>query len=152
MKCTYKLLNDGQGVILTRQPALLDGDLEVTFVDAPEGSIALFEAEGINCYRELENRGTCIVPRRILNGTVEVSITCYNGTVTPERWRCEGLIATALSNGTVILAPDDNNLPLEVVNLKIANHKLREDYAELEEKFNKLSDTFTSMMEGYDLT
>ncbi len=152
MEYAYRLLNDGQGVILTRQPIPIDSDLEMTFVGAPVGAIALFKAEGTNCYRELEVGGSCLVPRRILNGAIQVSVTYYNGTVAPQRWRCEGLMATTLANGAVILVPDDNNLPLEVVNVKIAYHKLREDYAELEEKFNKLSNTFTSMMEGYDLT
>lgn len=152
MEYAYRLLNDGQGVILTRQPILIDSDLEVMFVGAPAGAIALFKADGTSCYRELKDGGSCFVPRRILNGTAEVSVTCYNDTVSPRRWSCESLIATVLANGAVVLAPDDNNLPLEVVNLKIANHKLREDFAELEERFNKLSNTFTSMMEGYDLT
>ena len=122
MECTYKLLNDGQGVILTRQPDVLEGDLVVTFSGAPAGAVALFKAGGTTCYRELEAGGSCLVPRRILNGTIQVSVTCYNGTVTPQRWKCENLIASALPNGTVILAPDDNNLPLEVVNVKIAYH------------------------------
>lgn len=153
MEYTYKLLNDGAGVVLTRQPEILEGDLIVTFLDAPVGAVALFKSgEDTECYRELSGAGSCLVPRRMLKGTVEVSVTCYDGTVAPQRWCCESLIANTLPNGTVVLMPDDNNLPLEVVDLKIANHKIREDFAELEEKFNKLSDTFTSMMEGYDLT
>lgn len=145
-------MNDGQGVILTRQPNVLEGDLVVTFSGAPAGAIALFKTDGANCYRELEGGASCLIPHHILNGAIQVSVTCYNGTVTPQRWHCEGLVATTLANGAVILAPDDNNLPLDVANVKIAYHKLREDFAELEGKFNKLSDTFTSMMEGYDLT
>lgn len=152
MNYEYKLLNDGQGVILSRQPEILEGDQIVRFSGAPSGAVVLFETKNESCYRKLEKDGYCLVPHRVLNGVVKVNVTCYNGTVTPQRWGCESLIANTLPNGTVVLMPDDNNLPLEVANLKIANHKLREDFAELEEKFNKLSDTFTSMMEGYDLT
>ena len=42
MRYEYKLLNDGQGVILTRQPGAVDGDLIVSFDGAPDGAVALF--------------------------------------------------------------------------------------------------------------
>lgn len=146
----YRLLNDGQGVILTRQPKTVDGDLRVTFRGAPDGAVALFASGDVKCFRTISD-GACEVPRNLLGGAVSVSVICYDGTVRPRGWTCEGIFVTKLESGKLLVAPDDNNLPLEVVNLKIANHELREDLAELEEKFNKLSEKFTSMMEGYDL-
>lgn len=152
MRYEYKLLNDGQGVMLTRQPVELKGDLAVSFFGAPPGAVASFKAEGgAKCYRELKG-GTCLVPRRLLKGSVEVSVVCYDETVSPRSWTCERLVVTTLESGVTMIAPDDNNLPSEVTNLKIAHQQLREDFVRLEEKFNKLSEKFTSMMEGYDLT
>lgn len=152
MKYEYKLLNDGQGVILTRQPIELNGDLAVNFFGAPPGAVALFKAgEGSKCYRELKG-GACIVPCSLLKGTVDVSVVCYDETIRPRSWTCERLVATTLEHGSTIIAPDDNYLPSEVTGLKIADHQLREDFKRLEEKFNNLSEKFTSIMEGYDLT
>ena len=150
MRYEYKLLNDGQGVILTRQPRVLDGDMELSFVGAPDGAVALFVRGSDRCFRTIES-GACTLPRAMLGGILEVSVTCYDGTVEPKSWKCEGIVVTVLKSGELLISPDDNNLPLEVVNLKIANHELREDYAELEKKFNKLNERFASMMEGYDL-
>lgn len=146
----YKLLNDGQGVILTRQVCAVNGDLSVKFNGAPYGAVALLSSEEGKCLRTLY-RGECLVPQRIISGTVEVSVVAYDGTVNPKSWKCESLSATRLENGELLIAPEDGNLSLEVANLKLSNHSLREDLSALEKKFDKLSEKFTSMMEGYDL-
>lgn len=150
MRYEYKLLNDGQGVTLTRQPGVVDGDLIVSFDGAPDGAVALFARGSDRCFRTIES-GACTLPKTMLCGTLDVAVICYDGSVDPKSWKCEGLCVTVLKSGELLITPDDNNLPLEVANLKIASHKLREDYAELEKKFKILSEKFTSMMEGYDL-
>lgn len=146
----YKLLYDGKGVILSRQPMIVDGDVEVKFDGAPDGAVALFVCGKDKRFRTIES-GVCTLPKDMLSGSIEVSVINYDGTVNPHRWTCEGLFADTLKSGEIIISPDDNNLPAEVAGLKIANHKLNDQLAELERKFKILSEKFTSMMEGYDL-
>ena len=146
----YRLLNDGCGVILTRQPEIISEELAITFTGAPDGAVAIFSHNGTSHYREL-NEGCCVLSVPFLTGEISVRVIHYNGSARPPSWSCEGIIAKDYHGG-VLVAPDDNNLPLEVTRLKIANHELRDGLTDLEKKYTQLYEKLNSLMEGYDLT
>ena len=41
MKMEYRLLDNGKGIMLTRQPEFISGDLYISFTGAPEGATAI---------------------------------------------------------------------------------------------------------------
>lgn len=148
----YKLLDIGVGVILTRQPEILSGEISVSFVNAPEGATAIFEEKaGDSFYRELSSDGTCSLPPSI-SGEVRVSVAVFSGVARPKRWICEEFKVCKEQNGCILVAPNDMNLPQTVVELRLENEAIREELKNTNEKYNKLYEALEKIMEGYDLT
>ena len=56
-----------------------------------------------------------------------------------------------IPSGEVIICPNDSNLPLEFVKLKIENEELRADNKKLHERLDELDARLTKIMEGYDI-
>lgn len=146
----YRLLNDGCGVILTRQPELAADEITITFSGAPDGAVAIFSSDTDSYYRVLSD-GCCSISISLIHDELEVCVTHYDGSARPRRWTCEGIRAISVSDGKIIL-PNDSNLPQEVARLKESDHTLREEFAALKAELKRLEEKFTSMMEGYDLT
>lgn len=146
----YKLLNGGFGVLATRKHFITEGDVPVHFEGAPDTAVAVIESPCGTSYRTLNN-GDTEIPYSILSGNVDIRVVVYDGSVSPKTWKCEGLCATDLSVGSRIVVPNDENLPEVVRELKRAHDALHGEFVALEQKFERLNERFTSMMEGYDL-
>ena len=151
MKMQYKLLDNGEGVILTRQPALISGDLYVDFSGAPSGATAIFESGDDSIYRLLDGE-TCDVPVDKLNGAVKVTVVLLDGSARPRKWACEELLAEKQQSGGTLISPNDMNLPQRFVELKLENEAIRQAQDRLEERVKDIEDRLENLLEGYDLT
>lgn len=148
----YKLLDNGVGVIITRQPTVIKDRLSVSFIDAPSDATAIFEnACGITYYCEL-TEGNCEIDLSNLIGRIRVTVAILNDLKTCLRWACEDLILSNLENGDVLVCPNDMDLPQKVTTLMIENAEIRRANMLLNEKLRELDAKFARIMEGYDLT
>lgn len=151
MLMEYKLLNNGDGIIVTREPELVSDMLNISFTGAPENATAIFERrDGESAYRALSD-GLCGIGSDWLNGSIKVMVAVLDGSMQSQRWFCEGIRVQRLRDGSVLLYPDDIDtqrkiakLQEEVSDLKAAKKELSDKYAELEKKFDKL-------LQGYDI-
>lgn len=150
MKMVYKLLNNGSGVILTRQPEIAESALFVHFTGVPTNATAIFTLEsGESYYRPLSD-ASCSLPVANLRGAIKVTVAVLDKTPL-RRWICEEFKADKLKEGTLI-APNDMNLPQTVVDLRLENEDLRLTCRKLEEMYKEISDKLEKIMEGYDFT
>lgn len=145
----YKLLDNGTGIILTRQPEIVSDMLYISFDGAPRDATAIITANGSSIYRLLED-GMCSIPASA--GIVAVGIAELDGSAKPRRWICEGLKAEPLKDGQTLYAPNDGNLPETVAKLRLENQAIRESLSSLENSIKALREKFQKMMEGYDIT
>ncbi len=147
----YKLLNNGKGVILTRQPILVRGSLTIEFKGAPIGSTAIFALfDGTSCYRTIAEDGTCSIPVSSLEGEARVTVAQLDESA-DATWRCEGLKVQPCANG-MLVAPNDGDLPQRVVDIAVELHEVRAYVNLLDGRLSALADKLSNMMEGYDLT
>lgn len=146
---TYRLLSTGKGVITNRQTKVIKDNATFLFNGAPDEAMAVFTMPGATYYREL-NDGRCNIPGKYLNGNIAVSVTINDKTAKIKRYKCEGLVATKLTDG-VLLAPDDSNLSEEFAKSLVEADALREDFNALKGEFEELKTIFEKMKEGYGL-
>ena len=98
MEIQYRLLDNGAGVIITRQPTVIKDKLPVYFLDAPLNATAIFENEqGTTYYRELIENGCSIDLSKII-GRVKVTVVTLDDSKACRRWACENLILSALES------------------------------------------------------
>lgn len=148
----YKLLDDGTGVILTRQPLLFPGeDLSIQFEGASVGAVAIFESGEKDYYRDIVD-GMCVAPAYKFDRSVRVTVVAVDGSIAPSRWACEGLLIDRLPDGSALVCPNDMNLPGEVVRLRLENQQLWEGQAMLNQRLDELNRRLDRIMEGYNLT
>ncbi len=145
----YKLLNNGEGIVLTRQPRLIRGDLTVSFEAAPDGTTALFVSCGKTYCRRLSNGG-CTLPSGSLQGVITVSLI-HQGEQS-QRWSCEALLAQQQDDGSILLTPNDDDLPTKIAALRAENDALREKQSDLENQIDILKKRLDGIIEGYDIT
>ena len=146
---TYKILSTGNGIITTRQPKVIKDNATFLFVGAPNDATVVFSMLGATYYRVL-NEGRCNIPVKYLDGKITVSITQSDRSAKIKRYVCEGLEATKLTDG-VMLVPDDSNLAEEFAKMKVENDNLNKEFEILVQKFEDLKLEFNKMMQGYGL-
>ena len=152
MNMEIKLLDNNKGVILTRQPELIYGNLYITFTGAPEFATVIFERkDGESLYRSLED-GLCGVPESFLQDEIKITVTLIDGTVNPQKWACEGLKITKQKKGGVLVAPNDMNIPEQMVELQLELQEMREREKIQSEKISELNTKLEKLLEGYDIT
>ena len=151
MKMEYKLFGNDTAVLLTRQPEMVYGELFISFLGAPSGATAIFEADGSSLYRSL-NEDICSVPTDKLNGEVKVTVALLDGHARPRKWICEEILAKRQKDGSVLISPNDMNLPLRFIELKEENQLIREANERIEKRLVALEDRLERILEGYDLT
>lgn len=153
----YRLLDNNTGVILTRSaeiatPPVCVGDgCFIAFEGAPDGSVAVFTWKGYTFYRDLVS-GKCAFPQAIDGGDVDVTVALIATDGNTRRWECEGLIARRTSDGSIILAPNDANLPGEIARLRIENEAIRKENKQVRDKLDALESKLDKIMEGYNVT
>ncbi len=146
----FKLFGNKTGVIINRQPEVVDEVLAFYFEHAPHKATAIFQVkDGASYYRELEN-GACSISPDKLTGEVAVSVTILNGEAAPPLWSCEELKVDRLESGEFLVMPNDMNLPLEFIKLKQENEDIRAVLKRLEDQIFTLQSTLEKIMEGYD--
>ncbi len=138
MNATHiKLLNNGRGVIVSRQPKLLNSDEEFFFEGAPEGATAIFSSGENHYYRKLNN-GCCVLPHTALGGVFGIVVAVMDGKVGSPRFVCEEIKTERLTDGSILMLPNDGELPGLVAELQVENHELREKNGELGKKVETL--------------
>ena len=148
---TYKIFNNGRGVITSREPELVSGDLEFLFNGAPEGATAIIIAQnGTSYYRELKER-RCSVPSKYFEGSVEVGVAVMNGKIPTDRWSCEGLRAIKQPGGQVLILPDDGDIPGIMAMMRVEMDELRQENKKLKEAQAALRRDFETIKQGYNL-
>ena len=121
---TYRLLDNGTGIIISRQPKLIKDVLCIKFTGGPSGATAILEIGSDSYYREITDDGLCGVSTSNLAETVKVTVAVLNGDTTMQRWACEELKVTKLENIGYLVAPNDMNLPQIVTRLLLENQDL----------------------------
>lgn len=150
MNLEYKILGNGTAVVLTRQPEIVHGEINVIFSGAPSDATAIFECDGIAIYRPLKDNA-CEIPGNKLTGAVKVTVAILDGSASPDKWVCEELLAEKQKNGGVLISPNDMNLPQRFIELKLENEDIRQTNARIAARLEKLEDRLTTLLEGYDL-
>ena len=152
MKMEYKLLDNESGVILTRQPEIVEEELFISFIDAPADATAIFETnDGVSYYRAL-SEGTCSLPVKRVAGEVKVTVALLDGSARTRKWICEELLAKKQESGGTLVSPNDMNMPQRFVELKLENEGIRQNQERLEGRVKELEDRLEKLLEGYDLT
>lgn len=152
MKMEYKLLDNGTGIILTRQPEFSEGELIIEFVNAPSDATAVFDTRDGNSYYRPLSGGMCSLPIDRITDEVKVTVALMNGGMAPQRWLCEEFKISRQKNGGALIAPNDMNLPQAVTELRMENEELRAVCKHLEKRCDELRDMLEKVMEGYDFT
>lgn len=151
MLIQYKILNNNNGVILTRQPKVIYDVLEFHFFGAPLGATAVFEIGGDLYYRELkENR--CSLSSTTLAGEIKVVVALFEKNKTPKKWICEEIKAQPQKNGGILVSPNDLNLPQTIVDLKLENDEIRKENATIKDELAAIKKRLDEIMEAYDFT
>ncbi len=146
----YKLLDNGTGLILTRQPEIVHNNLFITFTGAPENATAIFQkANGDSLYRQLQDN-TCGLPAHFLDGDIKVSVTMLDGSSNAPKWRCEEIKAQKQKVG-VLVSPNDMNIPLQMVEIRLEQQKIIDDIKKLAENYSELNKKVDKLLEGYDI-
>ena len=149
---TYKLLDNNVGVILSRQPELVEKELVVQFDGAPENATAVFETESGDDYYRMLVGGECSLPIERIKGSVKVMVLILDDPSGKNRWHCEGLKADKLQSGETLISPDDMHLPDTVTALRLENQEIRKAYKDLEDRFVRLEERLERIMQGYSVT
>lgn len=157
MNMEYKLLDSKKGFILTREPEIIDKNLYITFTGAPENATVIFESKikGDTLYRELQD-GMCCVPARflcpILEDVIKVTVVVLDGK-SNEKWQCEEIkTGKNISNNTIIVKPNDMNIPLLIVEVLLEQQKMKDDMKQHTDNFSELNQKLDKLLEGYDIT
>lgn len=146
---TYKLLNNKRAIILTRSATVVQGNIEFNFENAPLGSTAIFSNSKEKYYRELVD-GKCSVPTTYFDGIIEITVSLFKKSPI-ERWKCENLKCTKISDDKAVVAPDDADLPEEFAKLRLEVDELRETNENLKVKIEALRKNFEEIKQGYNL-
>lgn len=143
-----RLLDNGTGVILSRQPFITHEDEIIELENAPLNSVVIYEKNGLQFYREIKN-GRAVLPFSILDGIIKISVSIIISAA--NKWICEEIRADHLDNGGVLVAPNDLNLPQVVVDLKLENEALRKENVEIRARINALDNKLNGILEGYNI-
>lgn len=147
----YRLLCDGDGIILTREPELVHGELYISFKGAPDRATAIFERDdGESAYRALSD-GVCAIESGWLGGSMKVTVAVLDGSMRAQRWRCERFRALVQKGGGVLIYPYDEDLRKRIVKIQEENADLRAAHNVLVEKCGELEKKLNKLLEGYDV-
>ena len=148
----FSLLNDQTGIVLHRNPKLFSttDDIVFSFENAPVNSTVIFaDEEGKTFYRSLKN-GSCQLKADLLKeGAITVTVTSANGQVSPQKWSCEGIVCQRKGK-TVVLSPNEMELPSIVVNLKKEVSNLIYSMELQQKKLVELEEKVSDVADGYD--
>ena len=145
-----KLLNNGTGVIITRQPFKTKTVIPIEFEGAPENALVIFNfADGKFANRRVKG-GQVSLPINNLDGVIKVTVALTN--LSTPKWKCEELLITNKEHsGFVTVMPNHLNLADAFVRLSCENHDIREENAAIKQQLADMIKKFEGILEGYDL-
>lgn len=146
----YKLLDNMTGVVLTRSPEVVAGEMTMVFKGAPACATVILECDGQPYYRPLID-GVCHTRVAQFSGSVKVTVVEENNSARPARWRCEPIKVTPMTGNRVFVSPDDGNMPEEVVRLRQENEQIRMTLAAFGKRLAELSEELENIREGYNI-
>ena len=150
MEMKYRLLDNQTGVIVGRNPVLLQGKLTLSFPEVTEKLMVALENQGEFYYRELQN-ARCELNVGKLRGVVKVTLFDNMAPIAKRRkWVCEELYIDHTENGVWVYP--DANLPQAVMDLRLENEQIRHELAAFRLSFKALEERFDRLVEGYDIT
>ena len=86
--CIKTLNKIGKGFITTRAPKIIEKELIISFLGAPQGATAIFEnSNGHSLYRLLADK-SCVIPSDFLVGEITVTIVQLDGSSDAEKYHC----------------------------------------------------------------
>lgn len=145
----YKLV-DQRGIIETRKPFFVNGNITFCFTGAPVNAHVVFSREdGATIYRLLSNE-TCEMNADWLSGHINVIIAVLDGSMKRQRWICESFFA-ANQNNTIFIYPDDIDLQTKIAELYKINSDMQKRVQELSTKIAEIEGKITTLIEGYDI-
>lgn len=155
----YKLFNNGAGSIIDRRKQVANEKLAITFEGAPEGATAAFKtADGVTYYRAIVD-GSCNIPVNEMIGAISVFVISIGSAglsagrrESLTRWECEGIVAEILSDGRVLVFPDDYDLPEKFCRMQLEMAEMKKTNEEILGKIQELSKALDDLKEGYNLT
>jgi hypothetical protein len=150
MKLKYKLLDKGEGILITRQPLLVEEEIYVSFSGTPPNATAIFSTSEASFYRNLVNGG-CTAPINKMNGEVSVTVCVLEGSGAGQKWTCEGLKCDKHKDGGTVLFPNDMNIPEKFAKIEIEFDEHKKHCIQIEEKLKNLENKLSEILEGYDL-
>lgn len=154
MELKYKLLTNGTGVLVSRQPTTVEKTIDFSFSDAENITTAIFSieknSERLSYYRELSG-GKCSLDVSDVSGVIKVVAAQLGGAKTV-RYVCEEIQLTKLPCGGILVAPNDMNLPGSVTQIRIELDEIRKSVSDILKKYEDLEDRLERIMEGYDVT
>ena len=146
----YKIFDTGKGVIVSRQAQSVQNDLEIFFSEIVDGAHVIFETKTATLVREID-QGACSIPVDKMRGEVSVRIKerLTNGSM--RTLDCESFLVSELQDGSVLVCPNDMDLPTKVAELFCENQELRNETRELRNALAALSGRLQEMAEGWDI-
>lgn len=144
---TIKLLGNGHGIITTRTPKIIGDALELVFDGAASNLVAVITASDGVHYRTLDE-GRCRIKAEHLADSVCISVVSDDK---KQRYKCEKVKCKKLSDGKMLVYPDDVDFAEDYLRVKIELDDLYRKYGSLLVKIDNLEKTFKNMMEGYGL-
>lgn len=146
----YRIFDSGRGFIVTRRPVVQSESVRLRFEGLPDGTTVMIErGDGMTIYKKPV--GYCVDVALKGEETYKVTASLFDTSARPERWACEGIRTENLQDGTVLVMPDDNDLPDEVIRLREDNEDLRRELNELKNKTDEMKDMIERIMEGHDI-
>lgn len=150
LNLTYRLLDNSTAVLLTRQPSITKEALKISILNAPDNSTAIIECPGNAAYYLNINDGCCSVPVSSLNGIVKVVVAILDDSVPLKKWICDELKVDRLEDGSVLVCPNDLNLPQTIADLRLDNQALHEENEANKSKISALELRINKMIEAYN--
>ncbi|MBR2474729.1 MAG: hypothetical protein IKB51_06880 [Clostridia bacterium] len=145
-----KLLDNGTGVIITRQPFKTKTVIPIEFEGAPENALVIFNfADGKYDNRRVKESQVSL-PIDNLDGVVKLTVALTNHSIT--KWKCEELLITNKDNsGFATVLPNHLDLEAAFVRLVCENHEIREENAAIRQQLADMTKKFEGILEGYDI-
>lgn len=148
----YKILKTGRGVIQTREAIITGPEVEFSFYDAPKYATAIFTLQdGTSYYRELED-GKCRIRADKLRGCVEVTVAVLADKTPIDKWECEGFCVHKQPDGSIVILPNDDDLPGRFSEMAVQLDKEIRAREALEQRLEQLEKEFKRIKQGYNLT